>query len=198
MYSYIQGELIEKGKDRAIVETAAGIAFELFIIDSERPEFPAAGEPVKLYTHQYVREDDLRLFGFINRSNRDFFRQLLPEKGVGPSMALSILSDLGAKNFRKAVHNQDLETLKTIHGVGKKTARRLVLEMAEKLPEQPTEDVSPQEQKNYEEATEALIGLGFNKSEATKAVQAVGREADFDSVEDLIGATLSQLEASES
>ncbi len=195
MYSYITGKLIEKGKDRAIVETAGGIAFELFIIDSERPEFPPARETIKLYTHQYVREDALKLYGFINRSNRDFFRQLLPQKGVGPSMALNILSDLGAKNFRQAVHNQDLDKLQTIHGVGKKTARRLVLEMAEKLPEQ-TADVSPQKQKIYEEAVEALIGLGFNKSRATKEVHKAGKKNDFESVEDLIGETLTRLEAS--
>ncbi len=189
MYSYVCGELIEKGKDRAIVETKGGIGYELFIADGERARFPSAGDPVKLYTHLYVREDQQKLYGFIKRANRDFFRQLQQLSGVGPSMALAVLSDLGADRFRKAVQEQDLDTLKTIKGVGKKTAQRLIVELAEKLPAQPVAADSGT-QKMSEEALEALLGLGFPQKEATRMVKKALEAEDHETLEDLISAAL--------
>lgn len=197
MYSYVKGELKEKGKDRAIVETPGGVAYEILIADSERSRFPDSGVQVKIFTHLYVREDAQRLYGFVRRSNRDFFRQLLTLNGVGPSMGLSILSDLGAERFRQAVHDQDLEALKTIHGVGQKTGRRLILEMAEKLPEQPEAGVGSRERQFIEEATEALMGLGFNKGEASRVVKKAADRDNFDTLEELIEEGLSLLESSD-
>lgn len=193
MYSYVCGELIEKGKDRAIVETKGGVGYELFIADGERARFPAAGESIKLYTHLYVREDQQKLYGFIKRANRDFFRQLQQLSGVGPSMALSVLSDLGADRFRQAIHEQDLDTLKTIKGVGKKTAQRLIVELAEKLPSQPVAEDSGT-QKMSEEAVEALLGLGFPQKEATRVVKEALGEDDYETLEELISAALQRTE----
>ncbi len=195
MYSYIKGQLIEKGKDRAIVETKSGVAYELLIIDSERSLFPGTGDLITLFAHLYVREDLQRLFGFIKRSNRNFFRQLLNLKGVGPSMALNILSDLGADRFRKAIHEEDLDTLQTISGVGKKTARRLVLELAEKLVTGPADADNSTNDKILNEAVEALLGLGFTKREASKMVSNVTNKIQYDSLEKLIGDSLSGMES---
>lgn len=193
MYSYIRGKLAEKGKDRVVVETPGGIGYELYIVESERPELPETGDDFRMFTHMYVREDRMRLYGFVNRSTRDFFRKLLPQKGIGPSMAVNILSGMGADKFRRAVHNQDVDALTGIHGVGKKTARRLIVEMAEKIPLQPEEE-SAQEAPIVEEAIEALMGLGFGKDEASKAVRETARSDEFSNVEELIQATFSRLE----
>lgn len=191
MYAYIRGRLEKKGLDRAIVETANGVAYEIMIAESERDQFPETGEEIQLHTHLYVREDKQRLYGFVNRAGRDFFRQLMTQKGIGPSLALSVLSDMGAERFREAIYNQDIDALKEIKGVGKKTAQRLIVEMAEKLPE-PDEQEGPRPV--VDEAIEALLGLGFNKSEATEAVEQAAEEGDHDDVEDLLSESLARLE----
>ena len=195
MYAFVRGRLAEKGLDRAIVETGDGVGFEIFIAESERELFPETGETIQLYTHLYVREDRMNLFGFIKRAARDFFRQLLTQKGIGPSLALSVLSDMGAERFRSAIYNQDIDALKEIKGVGKKTAQRLIVEMAEKLPDpDPVQGPEPL----VDETVEALIGLGFHKDEAVDAVNASRREEDYETVEDLLSASLSRLEADSS
>lgn len=194
MYAFIRGTLIEKGRDRVHIETKGGVGYEIFISQNERDSFPDSGEDLLLHTHLHVREDKQQLFGFLNRSTRDFFRDLLPQKGVGPKLAVSILSDLGAEEFRKAVHRQDTEALKSVKGVGKKTARRLIVEMGEKLPE-PEKDATIQDPR-YDEAVQALRGLGFNKDEASEAVRTALDDVETDdmSLEDLIGRGLEELE----
>lgn len=194
MFAFIEGTLFEKGKDRVILKTAGGVAYELFTVESERDDFPETGSEAKFYTHLYVREDRQKIYGFFHRASRDFFRQLLPQKGIGPSMATNILSGMGPKKFRQAVHNQDIDALTMINGVGKKTAQRLIVELAEKLPLAAPEGTTSEEISVLEEAIEALIGLGFTKGESASAVEKTAGEVDFDSVEDLIQATFSRLE----
>jgi Holliday junction DNA helicase RuvA len=194
MYAFIRGKLVKKGRDRVHLETKGGVGYEIFISQSERNEFPEPGEELLLHTHLHVREDNLQLFGFITRSTRDFFRDLLPQKGIGPKLAVSILSDLGAEDFRKAVHRQDTEALKSVKGVGKKTAKRLIVEMGEKLPE-PGEDTTVDDPL-YDEAVQGLRGLGFSKDRAADAVRKALNEVDPDekSLENLIGRGLEELE----
>lgn len=196
MYAAISGTLLEKGLDRAIVDTPGGVAYECKIPESERHEFPESGKEIRLFTHLYVREDRMELYGFLHRATRDFFRQLLPQQGVGPKLAMSILSELGSERFRRAIHEQDVEVLTRVKGVGKKTARRLIVEMAEQLP-QPAEDGVDMEPSIREEATQALMGLGFNQKEASGAIREAARESDYENVEDLISQSLKFLEAKE-
>lgn len=203
MFSYISGELAEKGQDRIIVEARSGVAYEVFIAQSERNSFPETSQQVKIHTHLHVREDALKLYGFYNRSTRNFFRQLLPQKGVGPKLAMSILSDLGPEAFRKAVHNQDTDKLKEVSGVGNKTAKRLIVEMSEKLPA-PSDgsasgDADPQGAL-FNEALEALLGLGFQKNQASSAVREAlelmnDQEQEYD-LETLISQSLQNLDDS--
>lgn len=196
MYAFIQGTLEQKGRDRVNILTPAGIGFEVFILQSERSSFPSTGEELKLYTHLHVREDQLKLYGFLNRSTRDFFRDLLPQKGIGPKLGISILSDLGADEFRKAVHRQDTDALTQVKGVGKKTAKRLIVEMGEKLPRS-DEDVVEQDPL-FDEAVQALRGLGFSKNEATGAVRNARDSGDEElELEDLISKSLNELEGSQ-
>lgn len=194
MYAFIQGTLEEKGRDRVNILSPAGIGYEIFILQSERASFPSTGEELRLYTHLHVREDKLKLYGFLNRSTRDFFRDLLPQKGIGPKLGISILSDLGPEEFRKAIHHQDTDSLTQVKGVGKKTAKRLIVEMAEKLPK-PDEDGAVERDALFEEAVQALRGLGFSKQQSTGAVRSARESADGDlELEDLISESLNELE----
>lgn len=196
MFAFIRGTLVEKGVDSAVIETPGGVAYEVRIAESERPEFPESGTECRLYTHLYVREDRMQLYGFTNRSTRDFFRQLLPQKGIGPKLAMSVLSELGSERFRSAVHQQDIDQLTRVKGVGKKTARRLIVEMAEKLPP-PSEGEDGVADPLQEEAVQALIGLGFGQKEASRAVSRANQEASPEDVESLISRSLTQLESTE-
>lgn len=196
MYAFIDGTLVELGRDRVNLLTPAGVAYEILIVESERSEYPSTGSELRLFTHLHVRENEMSLYGFLSRANRDFFRQLLPQKGIGPRLALSVLSDLGSEAFREAVFQQDLETLTRVKGVGEKTARRLVVELGEQLPRHP-EDTSTY-QPVMHEASEALVGLGFDKKEAGEAVRRALDDETFDpdgeSLEELISRSLEHLE----
>jgi Holliday junction DNA helicase RuvA len=195
MYAFLRGTLVDKGRDRVNLETGDGVGYEVFISQDERGKLPATGETVTLFTHLHVREDKLKLYGFVNRSTRDFFRGLLPQKGIGPKLAMSVLSDLGAEQFRKAVHQQDTDLLTQVKGVGKKTAKRLIVEMSEKLPE-PGEGDEVSTDPTFDEAVQALQGLGFPKEQASEAIREAldGSENGTPELEELISQGLNALE----
>ena len=195
MFAFVRGTLVEKGRDRVNVLVDGGVGYEIFICQSERDQFPSTGEEVTFFTHLHVREDKMKLYGFINRSTRDFFRDLLPQKGIGPKLALSVLSDLGADAFRTAIHQQDTDALMDVKGVGKKTAKRLIVEMSEKLPKAEEGDGYAGDP-TYNEAIQALQGLGFSQEQSSDAVRnALDQVHDGNpELEDVIGLALSELE----
>lgn len=195
MYAFIRGTLVEKGRDRVNLATEDGVGYEIFICQSERDQFPTTGDEVTFFTHLHVREDKLKLYGFINRSTRDFFRDLLPQKGIGPKLALSVLSDLGADAFRRAIHQQDTDTLMDVKGVGKKTAKRLIVEMSEKLP-RAEEGEGFAGNPIFNEAVQALQGLGFTQEQSSGAVRGALEQVGDETpeLEDIIGHALSELE----
>jgi Holliday junction DNA helicase RuvA len=195
MFAFVRGTLVEKGRDRVNVLVDGGVGYEIFICQSERDQFPSTGNEVTFFTHLHVREDKMKLYGFINRSTRDFFRDLLPQKGIGPKLALSVLSDLGADAFRTAIHQQDTDALMDVKGVGKKTAKRLIVEMSETLPKAEEGDGYAGEP-IYNEAIQALQGLGFSQEQSSDAVRnALDQVADGNpELEDVIGLALSELE----
>jgi Holliday junction DNA helicase RuvA len=195
MFAFLRGTLVEKGRDRVNLATTSGVGYEIFICQSERDQLPATDETAVFHTHLHVREDKLKLYGFINRSTRDFFRDLLPQKGIGPKLALSILSDLGADAFRRAVHQQDTDTLMDVKGVGKKTAKRLIVEMSEKLP-RAEEGNGYASDPTFNEAVQALQGLGFSQKQSSGAVREALEQGPNASpeLEDVIGLALSELE----
>ncbi len=195
MFAFLSGTLVEKGRDRVNLAAKSGVGYEIFICQSERDQFPETGKEVTLHTHLHVREDQLKIYGFVNRSTRDFFRDLLPQQGIGPKLALSILSDLGADAFRRAIHQQDTDTLMDVKGVGKKTAKRLIVEMSEKLPRS-EEGSGYAGDPIFNEAVQALQGLGFTQEQASGAVREALDQMQNDSpeLEDVIGLALSELE----
>ena len=188
MYNHIRGILTQKSASRIVVE-AAGVGYELTIPLSAGRRLPAAGSEATVLTHLVVRDDEMRLIGFADTEERELFRRLIGLSGVGPSMALQILSGMTPQEFILAVERQDAGALRKIKGVGEKTAKRIILELKGAKTILPAgDDRLPEGAAG--EAAAALVALGLSQNEATDRVEkALQRHPDA-TVEDLIKAAL--------
>jgi len=187
----IRGILVEKAPGQALVE-CAGLGYEVDIPYTTFFHLPETGDEVTLHTHFAVREDAQSLYGFASSLDRDLFRLLIKVNGVGPKLAVGILSGLDAQQFIRCVENRDSASLVKLPGVGKKTAERLLIEMADRIgqlegqfvptsPEttgvgQPGGQGPAGEPAATEEAEAALIALGYKPQEAAKAISKVAEE----------------------
>ena len=169
MIGRIAGTLAEKNPPQVVV-VAHGVGYELDVPMSTFYNLPRTGEPVELLTHLVVREDAHLLFGFLTASERAAFRQLLKVNGVGPKVALGVLSGLSVEDLAAAVAAEDTGRLTKVPGVGKKTAERLVLELRDKLPMAVTVTRSTAAV-HAGDVVNALTGLGYNEREAQAVVK---------------------------
>src|SRR5438445_3967185 len=169
MIGRIQGVLVEKHFPHVVV-SCNGLGYEIDVPMSTFYPLPRTGEDVSLLTHLVVREDAHLLFGFLTAAERSAFRQLLKISGVGPKVALSVLSGLSVEDLAAAVATEDAARLTKVPGVGQKTAERLVLELRDKLPVAITVVKAGASPANGD-VTRALLGLGYNEREATAAVK---------------------------
>lgn len=192
MIAYLEGKLVEKNPTFLIVEVN-GVGYSVNIPISTYSNLGEIGQMVKVLTHQQVREDELKLFGFSTRQEKALFELLISVNGVGPKVALGILSCIPADGFQRSVLQEDLDALTTISGVGRKTAQRLVVELKEKLSKMDlggTEVAVGKDSIAYpaaDEAALALMSLGYTKAEARKALERVIADASETlSVEELI------------
>jgi len=165
----IAGTLVEKHPPQVVVMTH-GVGYELDVPMSTFYNLPRTGEPVELLTHLVVREDAHLLFGFLTAHERSTFRQLLKVNGVGPKVALSVLSGLSVEDLAIAVAAQDAVRLTKVPGVGRKTAERLVLELRDKMPIA-TGAGGAAAPKASSDVLNALLSLGYNDREAAAAVK---------------------------
>lgn len=191
MIGRIRGTLVEKSPGQALVE-CSGLGYEVDIPYTTFFHLPDAGAEVTLHTHFAVREDAQSLFGFASRLDRDVFRLLIKVNGVGPRLAVGILSGLDAHQFIRCVEARDANALVKLPGVGKKTAERLLIEMTDRIGQlegqftpmssettgggasnatAPTSTHDPRD-----EAEAALIALGYKPQEAAKAINKVEEE----------------------
>lgn len=191
MIGRITGTLIEKHPPQVVVDVA-GVGYELDVPMSTLYHLPALGERVALHTHMVVREDAQLLYGFGSEAERASFRQLIKITGVGPKMALAVLSGLSAADLAQAVVMQDVTLLTKIPGVGKKTAERLLLELKGKIADAlPSGGAAPQQVTSVNsDVLNALLALGYNEREASTAVRQIAVSA---SVEDGIRLALKWL-----
>lgn len=202
MIGRLRGVLLEKQAPDLLLEVA-GVGYEVQMPLTSFYHLPASGSEVVLYTHFVVREDAQLLYGFINPAERALFRQLIKANGVGPKLALTILSGMTAQQFVRCVQLDDVSTLVKLPGVGKKTAERLVIEMRDRLkdwgvsPSTPMTDALLLQgdeamfnlaQTTEQDAASALVSLGYSVLQADKAVQKV-KQPDMSS-EQLIKAAL--------
>lgn len=181
MIAFLQGRLVEVQPSAVTVEVH-GIGYEVLIPLSSFDRLPPAGGDVRLLTHLIIREDAHTLFGFLTPAERDLFRLLIGTvSGIGPKLALNVLSGISVPAFGAAVAAADLKTLSAISGVGRKTAERMVVELKDKLgglgPVSPagTKNASlgagVPEDARIRDATAALVTLGFKPADATQAVR---------------------------
>ncbi len=188
MYNYIKGKLIESGENYVVVESG-NIGYELNVSANTAAELSAAEGEVKIYCFLSVREDDMSLFGFATKQEKSMFVKLVSVSGVGPKLALTVLSGMTAGQFAAAVVKGDVTALSKTKGVGKKTAERIVLELKDKVNKDYTSEETVSAVKTDvtevdEEAVLALMTLGYNRHEASEAVKRV--QKDGMSLEQLI------------
>lgn len=196
MISRIRGELVLRDLERVEVMTAGGVAYEVFIPTTVFERLPRLGEQVTLRTWQVVREDAQMLFGFLDDTERTVFSRLLGATGVGPRLALALLSAMHAEALVRAIRNRDVAALTMVSGVGKKTAERIAVELQGKL-----DDIafapSPLAQRapGMEEALRALVALGITQPDADRAIRAVIAEQGALSAPELIRQALTRATA---
>ena len=173
MIGRLSGKLIEKQPPQIIVDVQ-GLGYEIDVPMSTFYNLPGLGETITLFTHLVVREDAHLLYGFGSDDERRAFRQLLKISGVGPKLALSVLSGLSVADLAQTVATQETGRLTKIPGVGKKTAERLVLELRDKLDHVPSVAGSSTTPKaNSGDVLNALLALGYNEREAQWALKQI-------------------------
>ena len=174
MISQVFGRLTTRELDHVEIMTEGGVGYELAIPLSAYESLPKVGETATLHTHLVVREDGWQLFGFTTPFERRVFRRVLDAKGVGPALALGLLSTLSAERLVRAIREKDIATLQSVPRVGRKKAEQLVLDLADKLDGlggEPAAGPRP-EGAGADDAIRALVSLGYTLVEAEKAVRA--------------------------
>jgi Holliday junction DNA helicase RuvA len=194
LISRVRGELIVRDLERVEVMTSGGVGYEIAIPTTVFERLPRLGEQVTLRTYHLVREDAVMLFGFLDETEKTVFIRLLTINGVGPRLALGMLSSMSAESVVRAVRERTVAALTAVSGVGKKTAERVVLELTGKLDDLAfAAGALGQRAPAAEEALRALTALGVTQADADRAVRAVIQEKGSLSAPDLIREALGRL-----
>jgi Holliday junction DNA helicase RuvA len=194
MISRIRGTLLRRELESAEVMTPGGVAYEVAIPLSVYERLPREGAEVELVTHYVVREDGAALYGFLDPRERTMFARLLTASGIGPRLALSMLSTLSPERLVRAIAERDIASLRQVPGLGAKKAERLVLELADKLDDIAVAAAGPRpEGRAAEEAIGALVALGYSPAQATAAVRRALDEAGDIQGSELIKAALARV-----
>jgi holliday junction DNA helicase RuvA len=189
----IRGTLLLRDMERVEVMTPGGVAYELSIPLSVFERLPKLGQEVELRTYQVVREDAVLLFGFLDDVERSVFARLLTASGVGPRLALALMSALSADRLVRAIRERDIAALTMVSGVGKKTAERIALDLAGKLDDIPLAAGIGGAPPAAEEAVRALVVLGFPSPDAERAVRETVQSDGILPAQELIRAALGRL-----
>lgn len=171
MIASLTGRLAHKGADRVVVETSGGVGYEVTVPLGVMERLPGVGERVTLATELVVKEDGHYLFGFLSEAEKRFFQRLISVSGVGPKIAIALLSALGAERGARAIKAKDIATLASVSGIGRKTAERLALELGDKVGD--VAEAGAPVTGTAEAAVRALERLGYPTPEADRAVRQV-------------------------
>jgi Holliday junction DNA helicase RuvA len=193
VFEFIEGEIAGRSAARLVIDVG-GVGYDLLVPLSA--SFPAKGK-LRVYTHFVVREDSQQLFGFPDVATREMFRALLTVKGVGPKMALAVLSGLSCGDLLKAILAKDATKLTTVRGVGLKTAEQILLDLRNKaavLQAAAGESSEARDEarmrERLEDAVTALISIGYSEKEARKQIERAAKKVEGDDVESLVRAAL--------
>ena len=174
MIAQVSGRLSAKRGDRVVVQTAGGVGYEIVVSLGVMEQLPALGETVTLATQLVVREDGWALYGFRDEAERRFFQRLIDVSGVGPKIAIALMSALGVERGVRAVKERNIGLLASVSGIGRKTAERLALELADKLGEFLEPAAAPAATGGAAEAAlKALERLGYGTADADRALRQV-------------------------
>jgi holliday junction DNA helicase RuvA len=181
MIAHLRGKLIARHPNQAIVETG-GVGYDVVISVPTFSDLPPLGGEVALFIHTHVREDQLALYGFLRAEEKQLFEKLITVSGIGPKLAITILSGMAASELGNAIRGNDIARLTKIPGIGRKTAERLVLELRDKLPAlgQEVAVVAPAFSAVQEDVLSALVNLGYQRAAAEKAIASVSKDGSFD------------------
>jgi Holliday junction DNA helicase RuvA len=175
MITFLKGRIVEKQPTRLVMDVN-GVGYEVFIPLSSYDRLQAVNESVMILTYDHIREDAHLLFGFVTEAERKMFIMLMSVSGIGPKLAMSVLSGMSAREIKAAVIGGDVKRLSSISGIGRKTAERMVVELRHKIGEAEaleavagTEDI-PEDDMKLRDAIMALIALGYKQAEARKMV----------------------------
>ncbi len=182
MIAHLRGRLIAKHPNQAVVE-AGGVGYDVTITIPTFSELPAIGSEVSLHVHTHVRDDAIALFGFLRTEEKQLFEKLIQVSGIGPKLAVTILSGMAATEMVTAIRGNDVAKLTRIPGIGKKTAERMVLELRDKLESFGAAPVERTASPVEEDVISALVNLGYQRPAAERARAAAagnGAGGDFD------------------
>jgi len=176
MIAHLRGKLLAKRPNQAIVETG-GVGYDVTISIPTYSGLPAAGGEVALHIHTHVREDMIALYGFLRPAEKTLFEKLITVSGIGPKLAITILSGMAADEMVNAIRGSDIARLTRIPGIGKKTAERMVLELRDKLTVEKAGEIpaTPSMTPIEEDVLSALMNLGYQRAAAEKALAAASR-----------------------
>jgi Holliday junction DNA helicase RuvA len=196
MIAHLRGKLLTKHPNQLVVETA-GVGYEVNISVPSFSELPANGSEVALHIYTHVREDLIALYGFLRPAEKQLFEKLITVSGIGPKLAITILSGMAADELAGAIRGNDLARLTKIPGIGKKTAERMVLELRDKLPETAGTFAAPAPPMNplEEDVLSALVNLGYQRAAAERVLASVvknGKGGSFDAMFRQVLAALSK------
>ncbi len=195
MIDYIKGSIAEINPSELTLE-CGGIGYRI-LISLQTYEVLNGKSEIKVYIHHYIREDEELYYGFSSKDERELFRLLISVSGIGASTARMMLSSLSSEEIRNAILAEDINKIKSIKGIGSKSAQRLILELKDKITKGAGSDspslLSTSSNPSVEEATTALVMLGFTKPNVSKAISAVLKEKPSASLEELIKLSLKRL-----
>ena len=194
MIAHLRGKLLAKHPNQAVVE-AAGVGYDVTISVPTFSDLPAIGADVALHIHTHVREDVIALYGFLRPTEKVLFEKLIAVSGIGPKLAITILSGMRADEMVGAIRGNDVARLTRIPGIGKKTAERMVLELRDKLSEAgpSATPAVPSLTVTEEDVLSALVNLGYQRAAAEKALAVAAKEGDGKSFDQMFRAALNRL-----
>jgi holliday junction DNA helicase RuvA len=182
MIAHLRGRLVAKHPNQAIVE-CGGVGYDVTITVPTYSDLPEAGAETALHIHTHVREDQIALFGFLRSEEKRLFEKLLIVSGIGPKLAVTILSGMPVADMVGSIRGGDVARLTKIPGIGRKTAERMILELKEKLDEFTAAPAPPKATPVEEDVVSALMNLGYQRANAERALAIAGRgdqDAGFD------------------
>ena len=194
MIAHLRGKLLAKHPNQAIVETA-GVGYDVTITVPTFSDLPALGAEVALHIHTHVREDVIALYGFLRAAEKVLFEKLITVSGIGPKLAITILSGMAADEMTGAIRGNDITRLTRIPGIGRKTAERMVLELRDKLPRAgaAATPAVPAMNAMEEDVLSALVNLGYQRPAAEKALATIAKTGDTKSFDQMFRSALGQL-----